>query len=318
MCRISIITALHNKGPYIAETIASVRDQTLADWEMIVVENGSTDDGPEQVEAIATQEPRIRLIRAPESVRGPGAARNLGVDQAKGEWVLFLDADDLIEPHHLELLLKAAGLQPLAGVIAGCWQEFPDDAPDRRVLHRPATFGFSHSDLLARAVALAPWVLHAAMIKRSFLGRRNYWPEHLDVNADEDTAFWFPILLDTQVAWIDSAGALYRRLDGCSRSAIGDPLSRSRGYLEIVKHNLSAAESRNIELCPNCYGVISMMFETNYRLALTRGDKMAADYALSNAIENLCRCPADSWNLRIRRWFGIPAVNRLRRFLGRS
>lgn len=74
MAMVSIITALHNKYDYIAETIASVQSQTHRDWEMIVVENGSTDDGPEIVRRMASADSRIRLFVSER--QGPGAARN--------------------------------------------------------------------------------------------------------------------------------------------------------------------------------------------------------------------------------------------------
>src|ERR1700735_4941661 len=97
MKSVSIITPLFNKAPYVAETIQSVLAQTMADWEMIVVENGSTDEGPNVVRQF--NDPRIHLMESPK--RGPGAARNLGLERARGEWILFLDADDLIERDYL-------------------------------------------------------------------------------------------------------------------------------------------------------------------------------------------------------------------------
>lgn len=56
MPRVSIITALHNKGPYVSETIHSVLGQTMADWELVVVENGSADNGPEQVHRLCDED----------------------------------------------------------------------------------------------------------------------------------------------------------------------------------------------------------------------------------------------------------------------
>src|SRR5260370_31039183 len=73
MRRVSIITALHSKGPYVAETIRSVLAQTMPDWEMIVVENGSTDDGPEIVRQLSN--PRMRLVVSPK--QGPGVPATL-------------------------------------------------------------------------------------------------------------------------------------------------------------------------------------------------------------------------------------------------
>ncbi len=86
MPQVGIIAALHNKGPYVAETIRSVLAQTMPDWALIVVENGSTDDGPEIVRQFP--DPRIRLVVSPK--QGPGAARNVGLAHATGEMASLL------------------------------------------------------------------------------------------------------------------------------------------------------------------------------------------------------------------------------------
>ena len=78
----SVITPLFNKGAYIAETIASVRSQTMRDWEMIVVDNGSTDNGPSIACKLAEEDPRIRVVDFTVR-RGPGAARNAGLQLAR-------------------------------------------------------------------------------------------------------------------------------------------------------------------------------------------------------------------------------------------
>ena len=136
MTKVSIITALHNKGPYIAETIRSVLAQTMPDWELVVVENGSTDNGPELVRQFA--DARIRLDVSPK--QGPGAARNFGLGLATGEWILFLDADDLIEADYLAQKLETAKNCPQAGIIAGRWQEFVEGKPQQLSMRIPAAY----------------------------------------------------------------------------------------------------------------------------------------------------------------------------------
>jgi glycosyltransferase involved in cell wall biosynthesis len=311
MPRVSIITALHNKGHYIGQTVHSVLNQTMLDWELIVVENGSTDDGPDIVRQIS--DPRIRLVVSPR--RGPGAARNFGLDHACGEWVLFLDADDLIEPEHLAALLRAGEGQRDVAVIAGAWKEFSDNTPEIMLTHRPATFGFKHKDLLARALSLAPWILHAAIIKRSNLSAGNRWPEQLDGCPDEDTAFWFSLLLDSPVMWTDSAHASYRRFAVNSRSGFGDLLIRTKGYAQIMEYNLAIVKMRGVELPSVSFGHISMMFEVTYRAALISGNEAAAAFALENAIFWLKKCPSVSWKIRLRKWLGIPFVNHIKLLL---
>jgi glycosyltransferase involved in cell wall biosynthesis len=311
---VSIITALHNKAPYVEETIRSVLAQTISNWEMIVVENGSTDRGPDLVRQFS--DARIRLVVSPKC--GPGAARNFGMRLATGAWILFLDADDLVEPKHLATLLEGADRNPQAGVVAGGWKEFRSDSPAKAAVHRPATFGFSQPELLAGAAALAPWILHAALVKNSILTDRNRWPEHLDPYPDEDTAFWFAVLLDARVAWVDQSGALYRRFAANSRSDSKNGLERAQGYSRIVEHNLAEAGKRRVSLSPTCYGNVSMMFEVRYRAAIETGDKVAAEFALRNATAWLRKCPSTSWHVRFRKWLGIPAVQYLRGLAGRD
>lgn len=315
MPRVSLITALHNKGPHIDATIRSVIAQSVADWEMIVVENHSSDNGPETVEAIVKKEPRLRLVRAPATTRGPGAARNIGLDHAKGDWVLFLDADDLIEPRHLESLLATAEAFPAAQVIAGGWREFTSSPADASPKHVPSAFGRSREVLLARSTALAPWVLHAAIIRNSSLTARNRWPEHLDLYPDEDTAFWFPVLTDSEVAWHNECGALYRKLPQGSRSNSGTLMERIEGYTKIVAHNFTLAKERNIHIEPCASCSVSMMYEVSYRKAVEAGDAAARALSLKSATDWLRRCDAKNWNTVLRKLIGIRAVNFLRKTL---
>lgn len=92
---ISVIIPLYNKEGSIAHTIQSVLDQHGADFEIVVVDDGSSDHSCTVVEAIHDQ--RIRLFHQPNG--GPSIARNTGIDNARGDWVFFLDADDKLLPN---------------------------------------------------------------------------------------------------------------------------------------------------------------------------------------------------------------------------
>lgn len=95
---ISVIIPLYNKESSIAQTLQSVFSQDYSDFEIVVVDDGSTDNSVEIVEAM--NDPRIRLIK--QANGGPSKARNTGVKYAKGEWIVFLDADDEMLPNALE------------------------------------------------------------------------------------------------------------------------------------------------------------------------------------------------------------------------
>jgi glycosyltransferase involved in cell wall biosynthesis len=94
---ISVVIPLYNKGRYIERALASVLAQTLPPLEIIVVDDGSTDDGPERV--LNLNNPHIALIT--QENRGPGAARNAGLARARGKYIAFLDADDEWMPSFL-------------------------------------------------------------------------------------------------------------------------------------------------------------------------------------------------------------------------
>lgn len=98
---VSIITANYNSERFIAETIESVLRQTYTDWEMIVVDDCSTDNGVTIVSEYVRKDPRIRLIRL-EHNSGAALTRNRAIEEAKGRFIAFLDSDDQWDPEKLE------------------------------------------------------------------------------------------------------------------------------------------------------------------------------------------------------------------------
>ena len=95
--RLSVIVPLYNKARYIRRCLDSILGQTFADFEIIVVDDGSTDEGPEIVQGYT--DPRLQLLRQPNA--GPGAARNRGAREAQGDLLGFLDSDDEWDPVYL-------------------------------------------------------------------------------------------------------------------------------------------------------------------------------------------------------------------------
>jgi glycosyltransferase involved in cell wall biosynthesis len=96
--RFSVIIPAHNSATYLPETLASIRAQTVSDWEIIAVDDGSSDD---TWELLQTAETGITALRHAQA-KGPAAARNRALRAASGEFAVFLDADDLLAPDYLE------------------------------------------------------------------------------------------------------------------------------------------------------------------------------------------------------------------------
>ncbi len=99
---VSIIVPAFNAKKYIKETIESVLNQTYKNWELIVVDDGSTDETAEIVQSFSDD--KIILIK--QDNRGVSSARNRGIDKAGGKYITFLDADDVLPPHSLEVRVK--------------------------------------------------------------------------------------------------------------------------------------------------------------------------------------------------------------------
>ncbi|QED39128.1 glycosyltransferase family 2 protein [Antarcticibacterium arcticum] len=98
---VSVIMPAYNTSNFIAEAIDSVIKQTWAHWELIIIDDVSTDDTVEVVNSFSAKEDRIHLIKN-LSNKGPGVARNLGIEKAKGSFIAFLDSDDQWLPYKLE------------------------------------------------------------------------------------------------------------------------------------------------------------------------------------------------------------------------
>lgn len=102
---VSVIMPVWNRPDRVQDAIASVQAQTLTEWELLVVDDGSTDTTPEVLRSIASADPRIRVLRRPHE--GVSAARNEGLRQARGAFVAFLDSDNSWRSHFLATALRA-------------------------------------------------------------------------------------------------------------------------------------------------------------------------------------------------------------------
>lgn len=98
---VSIITPAYNAEKFLSDTISSVQSQTFQNWELIIVDDCSTDNTNVLANDYAKEDGRIKIIKAPKN-GGVAAARNIGLEYAQGEYIAFLDSDDLWKPSKLE------------------------------------------------------------------------------------------------------------------------------------------------------------------------------------------------------------------------
>ena len=157
--RVTVLTTLYNKGPFVEEAIESILDNTFADFELLVVDDASTDDGLERVRRFS--DPRIRILVSDVNT-GRAAAANRGYDAARGDYVAVLDADDVADPQRLAKQVAFMDAHPEIDICGSYARVF--GARDR-VVEWPTT------DDEARGVMLFqdPLLYGSAMIRRPLL-----------------------------------------------------------------------------------------------------------------------------------------------------
>ena len=138
---VSVITPAYRAERFIETTIESVRAQTFPDWEMLVVDDASTDGTTALVARLAERDPRVRLYRKPAQ-SGASASRNLAIAAARGRWLAFLDSDDLWLPDKLERQLAFAERCGGAFLYGGFRRISEDGGRIGRLVRVPARINF--------------------------------------------------------------------------------------------------------------------------------------------------------------------------------
>ena len=126
--KISVVIPVYNAESYLSITLDSVLAQTCDNIEVICINDGSTDSSEEILKAYQLKDERIKIISISNS--GPGPARNIGIDAATGDYLIFCDADDYLPPRSFEFRMRAA-LEKNSDIVVGCYREIVDSSEIR-------------------------------------------------------------------------------------------------------------------------------------------------------------------------------------------
>jgi glycosyltransferase involved in cell wall biosynthesis len=146
---VTVVIPVQDRIEYLGAALASVREQTLADFEVVVVDAGSVQPVDRLVRAVAAADPRFRLLRSDERISSP-VARNLGMDAARGDLIAHLDSDDLMSPTRLERQARAFAERPDLVCAAGCMRMIGPHGLGRPAGEDPAPAGTELTDALVR------------------------------------------------------------------------------------------------------------------------------------------------------------------------
>jgi glycosyltransferase involved in cell wall biosynthesis len=207
--KVSVVIATYNRAKFLPETLESVFKQRFQVFELIVVDDGSTDNTQD---VLRTYEDRIHYIY--HENRGPSAARNLGVRRARAPWIAVQDSDDLCAAHHLETLYKYAAEHPGCGMIfangaylGGKEHNRETIIPGRKSQHL-AQQGIKLVDLFDKSIVR----LQASLISKKCYDAVGGHDESLRISMDLDLAF--RILMRHPVAYLDEVVFYYRKHEG--------------------------------------------------------------------------------------------------------
>ncbi len=161
--KVSVIMTIYNAGPYLKEAIDSIVAQTFHDWELIAIENGSSDQSPAILAGYADK--RIRAFVLPENI-GRTPALRYAFEQAQGEYIAVLDADDVSYPERLAQQTEYLDQQPDVGLV-GSWVEYINEQSDMVAEFKPP---IERGDLYDSLGWMNPFV-HSSIMYRTKLGR---------------------------------------------------------------------------------------------------------------------------------------------------
>ena len=164
---VSVIIPCYNAAQTVSETLASVQGQTHPNWEAICVDDDSSDDTLARIEAIAECDARIRCISVPHG--GLAATRNRGLPLARALQILFLDADDVLRPDAVEVLLRASAANGGAAIVAGGLELLDQSGRPLGIYRFPTLSSFTVDELLrASHFSVTTLVPAAALGERPF------------------------------------------------------------------------------------------------------------------------------------------------------
>lgn len=225
---ISIIIPLYNKKPYIKRTLHSVLNQTYKNFEVLIVNDGSTDDGPKVVREF--NDYRIRLIN--QKNKGVSSARNKGISQAKYDLIALLDADDEWKPLFLENLLELLKKYP-ESVMFGAGYEIGGTNEKVMFKHVPEKDGIIKNYFKA-AIYRNPTCSSAVLIKKDIFSNIGGFPSEL--RRGEDSFMWSKIALNYSISFINEP-LVIRHYDSINRASMNNNIIDHFPLLEYIEEN---------------------------------------------------------------------------------
>lgn len=301
MSLISIVVPVYNAKATLRRCMDSLAQQTYQDFEVLMVNDGSTDESAEICREYSSRDGRFRLIDQKNA--GPAAARNTGIDQAVGKYITFVDSDDYVEPNMLEVLYQRAEESQADITVFGYYQEKDDVSKCVSCAYEPGVYRgeacrrFNLDAIDIHSKKNFPPYSWVRFVRTDFL-------KGLDLRMDpavyrsEDYLFWVQVHFRADCVCVASDLALYHYID----NATSITHRYVKGYWKMAK----LIHSRLYQALPadlDIRGRLDNMLVHRSLIALNIASR-AADQAIFRAdVDEILRDPdlkqiIDAWNLK--------------------
>ncbi len=266
----SVVIPLYNKEPHIARTLHSVLTQSFANFEIVVVDDGSKDGGANLVSTM--DDPRIRLISQKNG--GVSVARNTGIAHARGEWIAFLDADDWFHPEHLSVLFDCISADSEARIVASGYRTIDEaklvDFSGWELVRSSSRERIS--DLPTRWLHSAPFFTSSIALRRD-LTKRLMPCFEIGESHGEDLDLWFRAAEQAHIVY-DPTATVGRTLVADSLTALQKKIT-APPFLVRMKRRISDGTTPKVLQKPSL-DFVNQQLLTLARQACGQGDRGAA------------------------------------------
>lgn len=268
--KISVVIPLYNKERHISRAIYSVLNQSISDFELIVVNDGSDDDSLNVVERI--NDHRIRIIS--QKNMGVSSARNTGIQNSRSDIIAFLDADDEWKPHFLQDILKLKDSYPNAGIYSTAYEKVNSNGSKETAIYSGKyqdDFEGIIDDYFLDALKNDFICSSAVAIPKNILEETGKFT--VGMVSGEDREMWIRILLKYQLAFSSKIAAIYYK--DSDNMATKNRINYSNSFISLS--DVFYEENKNlVKPVVNFREFMTRDFITKSRYLIEEGDKKKA------------------------------------------
>ena len=287
MPKVSIIMPVYNAEKYVSEAIESVRNQSYENWELIIVDDGSTDRSPEIIDAYSRKDPRIKFLH--QKKQGVSMARNFALCQTHGEYVTFIDSDDVYHPDRLYRMVQIFEKYPNCDIVFSRHTEFTGEWKYREASSSGEIKVYDDEILIHVISDTKNHFVWNAMIRSGIAGKEQFAP----IRFAEDYCYIRDCAYHCrQMAVLEDVLYFYRRDNENAMTSHFFSEKYVPDYMELVKnayhfcihHNLHdsfyknmvaheyAQNSMRVRKCTSYTNFLSCMNDEQFRAGLAFAD----------------------------------------------